>query len=76
VYINNGFEEEYEIPVDYMYLNKSNNIIDHKSLWKKESFRKLGIDIGGKTEKQLASEYGLLRCYDCGKIMYRLECKI
>lgn len=72
IYTKQGFLLEYELPPDYGYYNSKNKIIEHKFNWRKSKFSKLGIDVSGKTERILAKEYGLLRCYDSGKIMYKL----
>lgn len=73
VYIKNGFAESGRLGVDYTYFNPNTGRREHKFGWRKTKFKKLGIDITGKTEHQLAQEYGLLRCYDSGKICYELK---
>lgn len=72
VYVNQGFSEIYRLPPDYGYFNRRTKNIEHKFGWKKSTFAKLGYDITGKTEHELAKTHGLLRCYDSGKIMYKL----
>ncbi len=70
IYTINGFSYVKEIKEDYRYYNRKTKIREHKFNWRKKSFTRLGIDITDKTEFQLADEYGLLRCYDSGKILY------
>ncbi len=70
VYSTNGFTVVKEIKEDYRYFNSRTKVREHKFNWRKETFSKLGIDINGKTEFELANELGLLRCYDSGKILY------
>lgn len=72
VYLSNGFVKDYDIPIDYQYYNSKLKIRQHKSTWRKKNFTKVGLNITNKTEAQLAKEYKLLRCYDSGKIMYKL----
>ena len=72
VYLSHGFVETYRIKVDYQYyVNKLKRRV-HKSNFRKKNFDKMGIDITGKSETILANEYGLLKCYDSGKINYTL----
>lgn len=71
VYIKNGFIELDRIPPDYSYLTKT-DIRVHKFNFRKEYFKKLGLEIEGKTEYQLADEAGIRRCWDSGKICYVL----
>lgn len=72
IYLSNGFIKDYDIKPDYQYLNKKLNIRQDKRIWRKATFAKLGYDITNKSETMLAKEHGLLRCYDSGKIMYKL----
>lgn len=72
VYLSNGFVYDYKIPVDYQYYNQKTKMRENKFKWRKKEFTKLGLDITNKTERELALEYKLLRCYDSGKIMYKL----
>lgn len=74
VYSTNGFSVVKEIKQDYRYYNRKTNVREHKFNWRKQAFERLGISIDGKTEFQLADEYGLLRCYDSGKILYIKKC--
>lgn len=73
VYVKNGFVEVDRIDTDYRYYNPRSKLREHKFGWRKSSFDKLGYDINGKTEVKLALEAGLLRCWDSGKIIYKLE---
>lgn len=70
VYSSNGFSVVKEIKEDYRYYNGKSKIREHKFNWRKDAFAKLGMDITGKTEFQLADDRGMLRCYDSGKILY------
>lgn len=73
VYAQNGFIEVGRLPADYKYFNPKSKKREHKFNYRKEKFAKLGMDIEGKTEAILAKEYGLMRCYDSGKIKYLLK---
>lgn len=73
VYVFNGFVCRDRIKPDYKYFDRRVGERIHKFNFRKDRFSKLGIDIEGKTERELANEYGLLRCYDSGKICYVLE---
>ena len=70
VYSKHGFVVEDTIPPDYRYYNYRTGMREHKFGYRKSTFQRLGFDIDGKTERELAIEYGLLRCYDSGKIKY------
>lgn len=70
IYTKNGFVEDKIINEDYMYYNPISKTREHKFNWRKNKFKLLGIDITNKDERILAIEYGLLRCYDSGKIRY------
>jgi len=70
VYSQNGFVLEDVIRPDYKYYNYRTGRREHKFGYRKSTFHKLGFDITNKTERELALEYGLLRCYDSGKIKY------
>lgn len=70
VYSKNGFSIEDVIRSDYKYYNYRTGRREHKFGYRKSTFQKLGFDITNKTEHELAIEYGLLRCYDSGKIKY------
>lgn len=70
VYNKNGFVEIGRLSADYKYFKKSLGKRKHKFLFRKAKFAKLGLEIDGKTERELAKEYGLVRCYDSGKIRY------
>lgn len=70
VYSKHGFVVEDIISPDYRYYNYRTGIREHKFGYRKSTFQKLGFDITDKTERELAIEYGLLRCYDSGKIKY------
>lgn len=68
VYTKHGFVEKYRIPPDYKYVDRG--IRRHKSLYRKEAFVRMGIDVVGKVESQLAEDMGLSRVFDSGKIKY------
>ena len=70
IYSVNGFVAEDVIKPDYRYYNYRTGLREHKFGYRKSTFQKLGFDITNKTERELALEYGLLRCYDSGKIKY------
>jgi hypothetical protein len=70
VYSENGFDFVKEIKPDYRYFNQKTKIREHKFNWRKKAFKRIGLDIYGKTEFELADSAGLLRCYDSGKILY------
>ena len=70
VYSSNGFTAIKEIKEDYRYYYPKNKRREHKFKWRKNVFKSHGIDTTGKTEFVLANEFGLLRCYDSGKILY------
>lgn len=70
VYSKHGFVAEDVIEPDYRYYNYRTGQREHKFGYRKSTFQKLGFDITNKTERELALEYGLLRCYDSGKIKY------
>lgn len=72
VYKSHGFIEDYDIKPDYQYYNPKLKIRQDKRIWRKKSFIKFGYDIINKSERELALDFGLLRCYDSGKIMYKL----
>ena len=70
IYLRNGFIKCNNIRPDYTYYNPSTKRREHKFGWRKNKFVKLGLDVTGRYERQLAMEYGLVRCYDSGKISY------
>jgi very-short-patch-repair endonuclease len=70
VYTKNGFIEKSFYKPTYSYYSQKTKTRHHKFNYRKEFFKSVGIDISGKTEHELALEYGLLRCYDSGKILY------
>jgi len=73
VYTKNGFLEYSVQRPDYTYYNPKTRTRRHKFNYRKSFFSKIGIDTSEKEEHQLCNEYGLLRCYDSGKICYVLE---
>lgn len=73
VYTKHNFEEISESPPSYGYYNRRTKVIEHKFNWKKKKFARLGYDVIGKRESELANEHSLLTCYDSGKIKYRLN---
>jgi very-short-patch-repair endonuclease len=72
VYLTNGFKEINRIKPDYKYFDRRTGERTHKFNYRKSKFKKLGFDIEGKTERQLADSYGLIRCYDSGKVLYMI----
>lgn len=72
VYLRNNFVEHSRLKPDYSYYDGRTPIRKHKFNYRKNKFAKMGINIEGKTEKELAKEAGLYRIYDCGKILYVL----
>ena len=63
-----GFTEETIIDVDYQYVKNSKRY--HKSNFSKQKLKSKGIDIIGKTEKEIMQELGYYRVWDCGKIRF------
>lgn len=74
IYLSNGFTYHYDIKPDYKYYNSKIEKRQHKYNWRRVKFKKLGYDISDKktTEHMLALTHKLYRCYDSGKIMYKL----
>lgn len=70
VYLTNGFVAVKTLEPDYRYFDYRTKKREHKFGFRKDKFAKLGYDIDGKTERQLAIEHKLLRCYDSGKVQY------
>jgi hypothetical protein len=70
VYLSNGFVQHAVIDPDYRYYDYRTKMREHKFGYRKSKFAKIGLDIKGKTERELAIEYKLIRCYDSGKIQY------
>lgn len=75
VYTKNGFVQIDVLDVDYKYYNPRSKIREHKFGWRKSAFASLGYDIEGKTEAELSREARLVKCWDSGKILYKLGCK-
>jgi hypothetical protein len=74
IYLKNGFEEVKVLAPDYKYYHSSRTKVrKHKFGFRKANFKKMGFDIEGKTESQLAKEANIDRCYDSGKILYVLK---
>lgn len=74
IYSNNNFIVDSILPPDYLYFNRLSGLLEHKFGWRKKNFASMGYDITNKTEQQLAEEANLLKCWDCGKIRYKLIC--
>lgn len=72
IYLKNGFVFDYEIGVDYLYYDALTKTFDHKFNWRLAEFKEQGFDTTNTTEELLAIEFGLLKCYDSGKINYKL----
>jgi hypothetical protein len=72
VYLKNGFEFDGYLNPDYRYYDYRTKKRQHKFGYRKEFFESVGLNLEGKTERELADEYRLLRCYDSGKIRYIL----
>lgn len=70
IYTSTGFVVSETFPIDYKYYNYRVGSLEDKDAYRLSEFQKLGFDIDNKTERELALEYGLLRCYDSGKIKY------
>lgn len=73
LYSRNGFVKVAELPEDYSYVQGGKRV--HKFNYRKEKFRK---DVNlyyedGLTEKELADMNGLHRCWDAGKVKWRLD---
>lgn len=71
VYLNNGFFSKYKTSPDYMYAGPSTKWArSHKFNYRKSCFERMGFDIKGKTESELAIEAGLHKCWDSGMVCY------
>ena len=66
-----GFELEKEVPVNYFYTNFKER--RRKQGFRKSKFKDKGVNIEGKTEKELAGEEGWYKIYDCGKRLWVLK---
>lgn len=73
IYLSHGFIEEEVQKPDYKYHKPGTFMREHKFGFRKDSFARLGYDIEGKTESQLAAEAGLVRIWNCGLIKYALN---
>jgi very-short-patch-repair endonuclease len=66
LYNTTGFRLASEIKPDYAYTDYHTR--EHKFNFRKNNIaRRFGIDITGKTERQLTTELGYDRIWDCGK---------
>ncbi len=72
VYTKHNFIESHILEPDYKYYNYRTGLREHKFKYRKKFFLSCGYDIENKTERELALEHVLLRCYDSGKIGYVL----
>jgi very-short-patch-repair endonuclease len=75
VYEKNGFVLENVIGPDYRYI-LGNKTFHKSSFTKKNIQKKFGLDIVGKTERELMTDLGIWRIYDCGKKKYRWRRKV
>ncbi|AIM51295.1 hypothetical protein HQ81_0113 [Dickeya phage phiDP23.1] len=73
IYLSHGFTEEEVQKPDYKYHKPGTFMREHKFGFRKDSFARMGYDVEGKTESQLATEAGLVRIWNCGLIKYRLD---
>ena len=70
VYRRNGFVLENVIKPDYRYIVGDKTF--HKSSFTKSRIaERYGVDIAGRTEREVMRELGILRMYDCGKMKFR-----
>lgn len=69
VYEKNGFVFDSFTPINYWYFDKSLKR-NHRFKFRKD---KVAKDLKNKTEKQLMSENGWYRIYDCGSIKYNYQ---
>jgi hypothetical protein len=69
LYFKTGFTYEGNTEVTYRYVKGDRTY--HKSHLSKANMRKRGIEIGNKTETQIAAELKYYRIYDCGKMRFR-----
>lgn len=73
VYLSNGFVEDERQEPTYRYYNRKTKRREDKRNWKIESLAPLLDDIENiseYTEREMAAELLLTRCYDSGKIRY------
>jgi hypothetical protein len=73
VYLKNGFVEDFVYELEYSYYNNKTKLITHKFSYRKIKFKSRGYNIEGKTEKMLAKDSELLKCWDSGKVNYILH---
>lgn len=74
VYKKSGFTEVTRLAPDYFYIVRDKR--EHKfNLRKNKMSKKFGVDVGNKSESELAQEVGLRKIYDCGKIKYKMNLK-
>lgn len=73
IYLSHGFVEEEVQKPDYKYHKPGTFMREHKFGFRKGSFARMGYDVEGKTESQLATEAGLVRIWNCGLIKYVLN---
>ena len=75
MYKSLGFSFSKNVKPCYSYIHKEGRVvcrISNRLFWK-SCFKKMGYDIKGKTEFQLADEAGYNRIYDAGKKCWELK---
>lgn len=73
LYLNNGFDKDFELEPDYMYVIGTQRV--HKFNYRKKRFRE-DPDLKfeeGLTEKELAELNGIPRVWDAGKVRWRYK---
>lgn len=73
LYMNNGFEKEYNLRPDYSYV--LNGVRNHKFGFRKNKI-KLNKNLKfyeGKTEHEIMLKNDIYRIYDSGKIKWKLK---
>lgn len=73
IYLSHGFVEEEIQDPDYKYHKPGTFMREHKFGFRKTDFARMGYDIEGKSEDELAAEAGLVRIWNCGLIRYVLQ---
>jgi hypothetical protein len=72
VYLKSGFELVDFIEPDYFYTDCKKSR-EHKFNFRKDRIAsKYGLVTEGKTERELTTELGLDRIWDCGKLKFEL----
>ena len=73
LYKSLGFSLHREIPPSYWYLKPREERLVHRFNFSKQKLIKLGYD-KNLTEKQITTQMGLLKVWDCGKKLWVYNC--